>query len=146
MFTMRLWSLHPKYLDSRGLVALWREGLLARAVLMGKTRGYRNHPQLERFKKAEDPVAAIDTYLLNVYKEACLRGYKFNRDKIGDKFIKSTIEVTSGQIIYELEHLKRKLEVRNSLECLKLEIFKYPLANPVFNIVEGDVEPWEVVH
>ena len=146
MFTMRLWSLHPKYLDSMGLVALWREGLLARAVLMGKTRGYRNHPQLERFKKAEDPVAAIDTYLLNVYKEACSRGYKFNRDKIGDKFIKSTIEVTSGQIVYELEHLKRKLEVRNSSGCSKLEILKYPLANPVFNIVEGDVEPWEVVH
>jgi len=25
---MRLWTLHPKYLDARGLVALWREGLL----------------------------------------------------------------------------------------------------------------------
>ena len=39
---MRLWSLRPKYLDSQGLVALWREGLLAQAVLRGKTRGYRN--------------------------------------------------------------------------------------------------------
>jgi hypothetical protein len=29
----RIWSLHPKYLDARGLVALWREGLLAQAVL-----------------------------------------------------------------------------------------------------------------
>ena len=37
---MRLWTLHPKYLDPQGLVALWREALLARAVLQGKTRGY----------------------------------------------------------------------------------------------------------
>lgn len=146
MFTMRLWSLHPKYLDSRGLVALWREGLLARAVLTGKTRGYRNHPQLERFKKEEDPVAAIDTYLLNIYKEACSRGYKFNRDKIGDKFTKSTIKVTSGQISYELEHLKKKLSTRDSSRCAELEGLRFPIPNPVFNIVDGDVEPWEVVH
>ena len=32
---MRLWSLHPCYLDPAGLVAVWREGLLARAVLRG---------------------------------------------------------------------------------------------------------------
>lgn len=32
---MRLWSLHPSYLDAVGLVALWREGLLARKVLQG---------------------------------------------------------------------------------------------------------------
>jgi hypothetical protein len=43
---MRLWSLHPQYLDPQGLVALWREALLAQAVLRGKTRGYKHHPQL----------------------------------------------------------------------------------------------------
>ncbi|WP_368086417.1 pyrimidine dimer DNA glycosylase/endonuclease V [Nitrosomonas sp. Nm34] len=26
---MRLWSIHPKYLDAKGLLALWREGLQA---------------------------------------------------------------------------------------------------------------------
>ena len=36
---MRLWSLHPRYLDAKGLVALWREGLLAQAVLKGQTKG-----------------------------------------------------------------------------------------------------------
>jgi hypothetical protein len=36
---MRLWTLHPKYLDARGLVALWREALLAQKVLRGATRG-----------------------------------------------------------------------------------------------------------
>jgi hypothetical protein len=29
------------------LVAVWREGLLAQAVLQGKTNGYKNHPQLD---------------------------------------------------------------------------------------------------
>jgi len=56
---MRLWSLHPAYLDARGLGALWREGLLAQAVLRGKTRGYRSHPQLERWR-ARDPREMTD--------------------------------------------------------------------------------------
>jgi len=43
---MRIWSLHPKYLDSKGMVALWREALLAKQVLLNKTKGYKNHPQL----------------------------------------------------------------------------------------------------
>ncbi|AEG18254.1 pyrimidine dimer DNA glycosylase/endonuclease V [Methanobacterium paludis] len=143
---MRLWSLHPKYLDCKGLVALWREGLLARTVLKGETRGYRNHPQLERFKNQPDPVVAIDTYLLNVYKESQLRGYKFNRGKIGDKFTNYKIEVTRGQILYELEHLKRKLDVRDHVRYLELENLDIPLINPIFKVVEGDVEPWELVH
>jgi hypothetical protein len=41
------------YLDGRGLVALWREALLAQAVLRGRTRGYR-HPQLARFRSREN--------------------------------------------------------------------------------------------
>ena len=143
---MRLWSLHPRYLDCKGLVALWREGLLARAVLKGETRGYRNHPQLERFKNQPDPIVAIDTYLLDVYKESQLRGYKFNRDKIGDKFTDYKIEVTRGQVSYEFEHLKRKLAVRDHPRYLGLEKLDFPLINPIFKVVEGDIEPWEVVH
>ncbi len=50
---MRLWSLHPKYLDRQGLLAVWREGLLAQKVLQGKTKGYKNHPQLKRFQQQE---------------------------------------------------------------------------------------------
>jgi hypothetical protein len=38
---MQLWTLHPKHLDVRGLVALWREALLAQKILCGATRGYR---------------------------------------------------------------------------------------------------------
>lgn len=70
MINMRLWSLHPKYLDVKGLVALWREGLLARAVLKGKTKGYTNHTQLIRFKKQKNPVLFLDTFLNQVYLES----------------------------------------------------------------------------
>ena len=65
---MRLWSLHPKYLDTKGLLALWREGLLAQKVLAGKTKGYKNHPQLDRFKAHGSPRKAIGRYLLDIWK------------------------------------------------------------------------------
>jgi hypothetical protein len=44
---MRLWTLHPQYLDPRGLVALWRVALLAQQVLLGgraATGRIRNSP------------------------------------------------------------------------------------------------------
>jgi len=80
---LRLWTVHPKYLDARGLVALWREALLAKRVLEGRTRGYRHHPQLTRFRAHPDPVAAIDAYLAGVYEEACRRGYRFDATRGG---------------------------------------------------------------
>lgn len=113
---MRLWSIHPKYLDSKGLVALWREALLARAVLKGETKGYKNHAQLIRFKNHEDPLAAINTYILYVYKESVKRFYNFNRNKIGSQFTELEINVTQEQIIYEFKHLKAKLEVRDTIK------------------------------
>ena len=60
---MRLWSIHPAYLDPAGLTACWRDGLLARKVLLNQTTGYRNHPQLARLRHCTNPSAAIDTYL-----------------------------------------------------------------------------------
>ena len=79
---MRIWSLHPSLLEVKGLVALWRETLLAKHVLLGKTKGYKNHPQLDRFKKCKAPVKVIDQYLLSVYEEAVWRGYNFDKSKI----------------------------------------------------------------
>ncbi|HLW43123.1 MAG TPA: pyrimidine dimer DNA glycosylase/endonuclease V, partial [Candidatus Acidoferrales bacterium] len=78
---MRLWSLHPSHLDGKGLVALWREGLLAQNVLRGKTKGYRFHPQLNRFRATKKPVIAIGTYLRAVAEEAKSRGYSFDASK-----------------------------------------------------------------
>ncbi|MEM5879252.1 MAG: pyrimidine dimer DNA glycosylase/endonuclease V [Candidatus Aenigmatarchaeota archaeon] len=71
-----------KYLDRLGLIAVWGEGLLAKKVLENKTKGYRNHPQLIRFKKYKDPLFAINAYLLEVYKEGIKRGCKFEIRKI----------------------------------------------------------------
>jgi len=129
---MRIWSLHPKYLDSKGFVALWREGLLARAVLQGETKGYKNHPQLIRFKNHENPIALINTYLLNVYRESELRGYKFNRNKIGHDFTESRISVTQGQIRYELKDLRSKLKKRDPTKNREIEEITEPKTKPCF--------------
>jgi hypothetical protein len=142
---MRLWSLHPKYLDSKGLVALWREALLAKAVLTGKTKGYKNHPQLIRFKISRNPQTLINTYLLNIYQESLLRGYKFNRNKIGPEITTSKIVVTNGQIEYELEHLRSKLKNRDPTKYIELKNIKEPEPNPIFIVVEGDIETWEII-
>jgi len=140
---MRLWSLHPKYLDVKGLVGLWREGLLARAVLKGETKGYVNHPQLERFKKQSDPVSAIDTYLFYIYEEARNRGYNFHKNKIGTKMIDYQIKVTDGQIDYELDHLKSKLKLRDFKKYIEIVKIESAIPNPIFKVVKGKVEGWE---
>ena len=105
---MRLWSIHPKYLDSKGLVALWMESLLAQKVLIGETKGYRNHPQLERFKKHSDPISVISSYLYHVYEEGERRGYHFKKEKISIDIKQiRLIKVSRGQILFEFEHLKK---------------------------------------
>ena len=110
---MRLWSIHPKYLDKKGLVALWREALLARAVLENKTKGYKNHPQLIRFRNSKDSIKSLNTYLYFVCKDACERNCNFDKRKLSKKLTKEKIPVTKGQIEYEFEHLKEKLNKRN---------------------------------
>src|SRR5277367_2897899 len=110
---MRLWTIHPKYLDPQGLVALWREALLARAVLRGQTRGYRHHPQLERFRMHASPRYAINTYLAAIHSEATARGYAFNKQKIGPQRSIDSISTTTEQISYEWQHLLGKLSVRS---------------------------------
>jgi Pyrimidine dimer DNA glycosylase len=142
---MRLWSLHPKYLDSKGIVALWRETLLAKAVLSGKTRGYKNHPQLIRFKINKNPKALINTYLLNIYQESITRGYKFNQSKIGPEITHTKIKVTNGQMEYELDHLLKKLKIRDSARYNELLNIKKPEPNPIFIVVDGDIESWEII-
>ncbi len=140
---MRIWSIHPKYLDTKGLVALWRETLLAKHVLEGKTRGYKNHPQLFRFKELENPVDGINQYLTHVYEEAVVRGYNFNKSKIDWEFNPSTLKLNSGQLDYERLHLLNKLKTRDNIKYLELLKVKDPEANPLFEIIEGGIEHWE---
>jgi Pyrimidine dimer DNA glycosylase len=140
---VRLWTLHPKYLDAQGLVALWREGLLARAVLRGKTRGYRHHPQLQRFRAHGSPRVAINTYLRAVANEAKLRGYAFDRRKLGPGRGDTVLSATQGQLSHEWQHLLRKLRVRNPKLHARWRRIPSPEPHPLFNIVPGPVEPWE---
>jgi hypothetical protein len=141
---MRLWSLHPRYLDAKGLVALWREGLLAQKVLQGKTKGYRNHPQLDRFKNQPAPKTAIGRYLLEVWEEAERRGYSFDREKIkGAKKKLKLIPVTKGQLAYEWEHLRKKLKKRDSKRLAGMKKERTVQSHPSFKVVAGKVESWE---
>jgi Pyrimidine dimer DNA glycosylase len=136
---MRLWSLHPSLLDRQGLVALWREALLAQKVLQGQTKGYRSHPQLARFRQNR-PVTAISAYLWAVHDEACGRGYSFDSSKIARKRQPITLTVTQGQLDYETDHLKAKLRLRDPHRYRRLrEITPHPL----FTVVAGAIEPWE---
>lgn len=140
---MRLWSLHPSYLDSVGLTACWREGLLARAVLQGRTLGYRNHPQLERFRAQPEPLVMLDTYLRAILEEAHRRGFAFDASKIGPRFSSRYMTVTTGQLMYEWQHLKEKLKRRAFTQYEKIASLTEPLPHPLFQVVVGEIEPWE---
>ena len=141
---MRLWSLHPCQLDRQGLLALWREGLLAQQVLAGRTKGYRHHPQLRRFRAQSDPLAAIGAYLTVVAAEAASRGYRFERGKILRPGSAAPLTVTTGQIEYEWRHLGCKLAVRDP-ERFAAQAQLPPRLHPLFVPVPGAVEEWEVI-
>jgi hypothetical protein len=140
---MRLWTLHPSHLDSRGLVALWREGLLAKAVLRGRTRGYRNHPQLARFKTHRRPVAAINTYLAAVHAEASRRGFNFDARKLRGPRTTIRMAATRDQLRFERAHLLRKLRKR-SIHDHRRALDTAVRGHPIFRLRDGPVAEWEI--
>ncbi|MYA95659.1 MAG: DNA lyase, partial [Nitrospinae bacterium] len=140
---MRLWSLHPRYLDPQGLVALWREALLAQAVLAGETKGYRNHPQLARFRAGARPAAIIAEYLRAVHAESLERGYRFDKNKMGRSRTSARLEVTSGQLEFEWRHLMKKLETRAPELHEKYLAENTPQPHPLFRVTPGEIADWE---
>jgi Pyrimidine dimer DNA glycosylase len=140
---MRLWSLHPRYLDPRGLVAVWREGLLAQAVLRGKTQGYKRHPQLLRFRAQTSPVGCLGAYLRGVLAEAERRGYDFDDGKISRMDWRGHIPCTDGQLQYEWAHLRRKLEARDVNWLREIGSVGNVESHPLFRTVPGPVAEWE---
>lgn len=140
---MRLWSLHPRYLDAKGLVALWREALLAQAVLRGDTKGYRNHPQLQRFREQDCPLAYIAQYLRAVHGESLSRGYRFDADRIALPRTTGRIEVPRGQVAYEWRHLMAKLATRAPDRHEGLATTVDPELHPLMRYVSGGVADWE---
>lgn len=144
---MRLWSLHPKYLDPQGLVALWREALLAQAVLRGRTKGYKHHPQLKRFQDSPFPRRYIAAYLKEVHAEAVRRGYSFDGSKIGRAtgVRARSLKVTRGQLKYEWEHLNRKLRKRSPKWRKQSMAIYSPQSHPIFRAISGRIASWEIV-
>jgi len=140
---MRLWSLHPKHLDAAGLVALWREALLAKAVLRGKTKGYRHHPQLLRFQERRDPVAAINSYLAAVHAEAVRRGYRFDVRKLVGPRTRGRIGVSRGQLAHEWKHLLAKLKLRSPAAFATARKLRGPSVHPSFTPRAGPIAEWE---
>jgi len=142
---MRLWTLHPKYLDSKGLVALWREGLLAHAVISGQTKGYKHHPQLIRFLQTPDPAQYLSEYLMAVFAESIHRGFHFNRGKIGRDTNLPPLAVTKGQLEYEWLHLAAKLKARAPSWYRQISDVNLPEPHPLFRLIEGGIASWEIV-
>lgn len=144
---MRLWTIHPAYLDSKGLVAAWREGLLAQKALEGETKGYANHPQLLRFKGSGDPLRSISLYLECLRTEAIARRYDFDASRIRhlDPAYRARIGVNAGQVAYELELLRSKLERRDPAALARLEGVAEVRLNEAFEEREGGIEAWEKV-
>lgn len=140
---MRIWSLHPRYLDRQGLTACWRETLLAQAVLEGATRGYTRHPQLERFREADRPLAAIGDYLAVIAEEAASRGYRFDTAKVHRRGAGEPLEVASGQLALEWRHLRAKLEARSPDVAARWSGIARPDPHPLFVVVDGPVASWE---
>jgi hypothetical protein len=140
---MRLWTIHPRYLDPKGLAAAWREGLLAQKVLRGETQGYTRHPQLTRFQAQRRPVEVIAAYLLVLATEASRRGYTFDSAKISTPRFAGTLAETRGQLLFEWEHLKKKLRDRHPASYREFRSLACPQPHPLFRIVRGGVRAWE---
>jgi hypothetical protein len=140
---LRIWSVHPRFLDGKGLVACWRETLLAQAVLAGRTRGYTRHPQLIRFRAQEDPMGTIGAYLVGLADEADMRGYRFDRSRIDRADTRvALVPVTDGQLAYEQRHLLAKLAQRSPEVAARWRDAAVE-PHPLFRVVSGPVERWE---
>ena len=142
---MRLWTVHPRYLDAKGLVAAWREALLAQKVLSGGTKGYKHHPQLIRFRQQANPSQAMATFLTSIADEATQRGYHFDSSKILSSKFNGQIKETNGQLLYEWGHLKRKLKLRAPDFYHLYADIAVPEPHPLFRIIEGNIGDWEKI-
>lgn len=140
---MRLWSIDPAQLDRAALVAGWREGLLAQKVLRGLTKGYTQHPQLERFRATDDPVAAVATWLHGLADAADARGYSFDRTRVvvePDPDLR--LPLTEGQLAFEWGHLRVKC-LQRSPEWWETVGSGEPRPHRMFVVEPGPVAPWE---
>lgn len=140
---MRIWSIHPVNLDTKGLCGAWRE-LLGAIKSCDPSVGYSRHSQLIRWRNATDSIEmmrnALAHYGLTLYQEAKRRKYHFNVNKLKPYLIapKPILPVNVGQFEYEWEFLRKKCLTRNpDWVMIKKEV------NPMFVLRDGGIEPWE---
>ncbi len=142
---MRLRSIHPKHLDSKGLVALRRESLLAKKVLEWETKWYKNHPQLNRFKEQKNPISAINLYLQHIHIEATNRWFSFEKSKFKIISNLEQIAVTIWQIEFEKQHILKKTKIRDIQKHEELKNSKIIQAHPIFKITKWEIENREIL-
>jgi len=145
---MRIWTIHPQYLDPKGLGGAWREALGAQKSLYylskGIKIGYSNHSQLIRFKQHQNPMQMLCNYMHTLVDEAERRGYSYNRSLIQLPQDSQILAETNGQLEYEWQWLAKKLKMRDPQRYVALKAIK-PSCNPVFKIVAGPIQPWEKI-
>jgi hypothetical protein len=112
----------------------------------GDTRGWRNHPQLDRFKDHSETMDAIGFYPLKIREEASFRGHSYDGSKIRRPINRVALtSITTGQLLYEFSLLLERTRLRMPAWHEKLrEVYDLPKAYPLFEVVEGDVGRWEV--
>ncbi|HYY42093.1 MAG TPA: hypothetical protein VE775_05125 [Pyrinomonadaceae bacterium] len=105
--------------------------------IIRNSRGSRPQP---------DPRGAIAAYLRGLYAEACARGYRFDAENIAADDFAGRLDCTRGQLLYEWQHLRAKLRERDARKFAEVQVLAAPEAHPLFNIVAGGVEAWEVTN
>ena len=100
-------------------------------------------PAAATVSATDDPLVAIATYLHALADDA--RGYSFDRPRVSrpaDEGLR--LSVTAGQLDYEWQHLRAKVETRDPEWFEAVVVTARPKPHPLFDVVPGDVEPWEV--
>lgn len=148
---MRIWSIHPKYLDTKRLTAQWREALLCKSILEGKTKSYTKHPQYLKLLKLKNPYQFINFFLLTIWEESQKRGYKYDKSKINLDEVKIFdnvyLDVTIEQLKYEFCHMLQKMN-NDDPQYLKNIIFLKKegiISNPLFNSIDGNIMNFEII-
>ncbi len=90
----------------------------------------------------------VGAYLQGLLDEALTRGYNFDGNKILFPELESragTVPVNTGQLVFEAEHLLRKLQQRDperGMHLQSLGLGALP-AHPLFIEIPGPVADWE---
>jgi hypothetical protein len=141
---MRIWSIHPKYLDSKELLNLWNETIQAKNEFLTKFSGHFSNKQLERFLDLKNPLEAINSYMSSIYREAVKRDFSVDDSFMDWDFDDSIqIPVTAGQISHEISKLKSRLRERDEKKLQKLNGRTFLELHPIFYSVPGTIEEWE---